>query len=46
MLISNPEHFILKGCNINTAVLLEISVLGHGNFGLPLRKGGFRIGLS
>ena len=43
MLINNPEHLNQNGCNINTTVFLEISVLGQSTLALPLRMGGFRI---
>ena len=43
MMINNLEHLNQKGCNINTAVFLEISVLRQGTLVLPLTKGGFPI---
>ena len=41
MMVNNPEHLNQNGCNINTAVFLEISVFGQGTLVLPIRKGGF-----
>ena len=43
MLVNNLEHLNQKGCNINTAVFLEISVLRQGTLVLPLTKGGFHV---
>jgi hypothetical protein len=43
MLNNNPEHFNQNGCNINTAVFLEIFVFGQGNLVLPLIKRDFHV---
>lgn len=43
MLNNNPDHLNQNGCNINTVVFLEVSVLGQGTLVLPLRKRVLRI---